>query len=268
MTGDNDNVQGMRDLAACYARELDAQFRTLNFFARHSGEIGRAHEHFLRSVLARFLPEHLRIGTGFAATSKWTSPQQDLMIYSPQSRPLLFQVGDCVVADDEAVRAFIEVKTTLSASELDDYLKKVLDLQQFTRGAKFFGLYAWDGPTLDTALERYWEFTRVNPASRRCDFPHLIYVRGKYLLLNRAEGQWWTPLRVMRLSSSSGQSDGEALLGLLGTLWYALQHEAGWPFWLRDWTEQSTLEPIQWPSDLQAAIQALLPGHPAPSMPV
>jgi len=71
----------MERVADHYAGELDAQFRTLNHFAAHAGEIGRAHETFLRGVLLRFLPEDLRLGTGFVASPEWTSRQQDILIY-------------------------------------------------------------------------------------------------------------------------------------------------------------------------------------------
>lgn len=113
MANPRNNVRGMRDLASSYARELDAQLRTLNLFADHAGEIGRAHEYFLRSVLSRFLPSQLHVGTGFASNATWTSSQQDVLIYAHAMRPLLFQVGDCVVADDEAVRAMPGLSRTV-----------------------------------------------------------------------------------------------------------------------------------------------------------
>ncbi len=260
-----DNVRGMRDLAAAYARELDAQLRTLNLFADHAGEIGRAHEYFLRSVLARFLPSQLHVGTGFASNAAWTSSQQDVLIYAHALRPLLFQVGDCVVADDEAVRAMIEVKTCLDSGDLTKYLDALPGIEEHSRGAaKFLGLFAWEGLSLDTTLERIWEFVRVAPSKRRCQLPDAIYVRGKFLLLDRSEGEWWGPMRVMRLGGPGSPSEGDALLALLGTMWYRLQYAgAAWPFWLESWPGDSKrLDVINWPADLQATIQALLPWAP------
>lgn len=93
--------KAMERIAEHYACELDAQFRTLNHFAAHAGEIGRAHETFLRGVLRRFLPEDLRLGTGFVASPNWTSRQQDILIYK-RDFTKLFEVGDCVVIDHDA----------------------------------------------------------------------------------------------------------------------------------------------------------------------
>ena len=71
----------MEGVAENYANELDAQFRTLNNFVSHGGEIGRAHEYYLRGVLSRFLPDNLCLGSGFIASPNWTSRQQDILIY-------------------------------------------------------------------------------------------------------------------------------------------------------------------------------------------
>ena len=42
----------MQNVAEHYPSEVTAQFRTLNHFVGHSGEIGRAYETFLRGILA------------------------------------------------------------------------------------------------------------------------------------------------------------------------------------------------------------------------
>jgi hypothetical protein len=62
--------EAMEKVAEHYAGELNAQFRTLNHFVAHAGEIGRAHETFLREILSRFLPKDIKIGSGFVATPK------------------------------------------------------------------------------------------------------------------------------------------------------------------------------------------------------
>ena len=111
----------MKQLADRYAEELTAQFRTLNLFAQHAGEIGRAHEVFLRSVLQRFLPGRLKCGTGFVADSRGVSKQQDIIVFDPMALPTLFEVGDCVVVDASSVSAIIEVKTCVdSVAAFDD----------------------------------------------------------------------------------------------------------------------------------------------------
>jgi hypothetical protein len=98
----------MLELARRYADELTAQFRTLNFFTLHGGEIGRAHEIYLRAVIERFLPRKIGAGTGFVASRDWVSPQQDIILYDQQDYPVLFQIGDCVVVDNNSVAALID----------------------------------------------------------------------------------------------------------------------------------------------------------------
>ena len=44
----------MIELADRYSDELTSQFRTLNFFVQHAGEIGRAHETYIRGVIESF----------------------------------------------------------------------------------------------------------------------------------------------------------------------------------------------------------------------
>jgi hypothetical protein len=122
----------MERIAGHYAGELDAQFRTLNHFANHAGEIGRAHETFLRGVLSRFLPDDLRLGTGFVVSPTWTSRQQDILIYK-RDFTRLFEVGDCVVIDHEAFVGTVEVKTDLGSSDsLAEAVELISDLNTTT----------------------------------------------------------------------------------------------------------------------------------------
>jgi hypothetical protein len=57
-------TQAMRGIAEHYVAELDAQFQSLNEFVKHAGEIGRAHESYIRGVIGRFLPRRWKIGSG------------------------------------------------------------------------------------------------------------------------------------------------------------------------------------------------------------
>lgn len=83
------NLDSIRQLAGRYSDELTAQFRTLNLFVGHAGEIGRAHEVFLRGALERFLPRRFACGSGFIASADHVSTQQDIIVYDAYSLPLL-----------------------------------------------------------------------------------------------------------------------------------------------------------------------------------
>jgi hypothetical protein len=144
-------------LADSYAAELSAQFRTLNLFVSHAGEIGRTHEAYLRNVIRRFPPEKYGIGTGFVASGRWISKQQDIIVYNQHDLPLMFKAGDCVVADLDATVGTLEVKTRLNNREdFSEAYTKLCDLYKQIGGLRFVGLYAWEGLNVDTALDTIW----------------------------------------------------------------------------------------------------------------
>ncbi len=144
-----------------YAKELDAQFRTLNHFVIHGGEIGRAHETFLRGILARYLPADLKLGSGFIASPDWTSRQQDILIFK-RDYTTLFEVGDCVVIDYESFVGSIEVKTTINSSpKFCAALELISDIKN--KVGRFQAIYAWDAISLELAIESIWKFVRKAP---------------------------------------------------------------------------------------------------------
>jgi hypothetical protein len=165
MSNDRVNTNGsqaMENVADNYACELDAQFRTLNHFANHAGEIGRAHENFLRGILSRFLPDNVNLSSGFVAAPKWTSRQQDILIHKA-GYSTLFNVGDCSVIDHRAFVGSIEVKTNINSSKA--FFEAVETQAEFKnqihRG--LHALYAWEAISIGKTLEAIWNFVRSNP---------------------------------------------------------------------------------------------------------
>ncbi|MBK8218917.1 MAG: hypothetical protein IPK71_34745 [Myxococcales bacterium] len=242
----------MKQLAERYAVELTAQFQTLNLFAQNAGEIGRAHEVFLRAVLERFLPKRLRCGTGFVASADGVSRQQDIIVFDPGSLPLLFEVGDCLVVDASAVAGTIEVKTRLdSMAVFGEAIRQVLEGRV---DAGFSALFVWDGLTLDTLLEYLWEQYRAARDLAVTVVPDVIYVRGRYLIFPNYDGRRRTPpLRVLRVGGGS-HTEGEALLTFVSRMWISgLQSKAQWPWWISEWHDRSSkiCEFVDWPEDLQ-----------------
>jgi hypothetical protein len=79
-------------------------------------------------VLRRHLPETLQVGTGFIVNRrKECSTQIDLLIVD-RSHPTLFKDGDLLIVTPSAVRAIIEVKTTLSGPQaIQEALDKLAD---------------------------------------------------------------------------------------------------------------------------------------------
>ena len=195
-------------------------------------------------------------------SERWTSTQQDIIIYTRHDLPTLFMVGDCVVVDKDAVAGVIEVKTTLKSKEkfLETYKKSSEIYNQFG-SSRFVGLYIWDGLKIDSMLSSIWEYIRENPPKNLHSIPSLIYVQSQYLLMHNLDGRRESaPFRLLRISKE-GLSEGQALLTLMTEIWMGgLQNFAKWPWWIEDWWRRvpEIQEFVQWPSDLQKIINKSL----------
>lgn len=249
--------QAMVNVAEHYARELDAQFRTLNHFVGHAGEIGRAHETFMRGILARFLPDDIRLSSGFIASPKWTSSQQDILIHK-RSFSTLFEVGDCTVIDHNAFIGAIEVKTNITSSR---QFREAIDTQALLRNQVNRGLlalYAWGGISYPKALDTLWDFVREHPTKNYGSMPDVVYVRGKYFLFANRDGDRQSPPYHVWHIEEEGITEGQALLGFVASVWkFGLSSILPW--WLLSWHEHLGMvaaksEEVQWPSDLKIAI--------------
>ena len=233
----------MLEVAQRYADELTAQFRTLNFFVIHAGEIGTAHETYLKGVISRFLPSKFAIGSGFIANPDWISSQQDIIIYSQLDYPTLFEVGECVVIDSDAVIGTIEVKTKYDKEKFLEAYKKLIKLSaDFNNSSCFTGLFIWEGPSLKTLLTAIWDYLDENPPKYWNCLPNVIYVRSKYLLLlNEAGESNDYPFRLLQISEEHSLSEGKiterlALITLISEIWNKKgQERAKRPWWLMNW---------------------------------
>lgn len=261
------NLESVRRLADKYAEELTAQFRTLNLFIGHAGEVGRAHEVFLRGVIARFLPGKLRCGSGFVASADHVTRQQDIIVFDQHVLPLLLEVGDCLVVDAEAVAATIEVKTRIdSATSFAEAFSKLVDLKRPNEPHPFVGLYAWEGPSLQLALDCYWDFLRTAPSPGLGRLPDAIYVRGGYLIAPNWDGALHTPPLLVFEASELGWSEGTALLSFIERMWIGgFQGHARWPWWMSGWrnSSEARFRHVPWPDDLKELVDAELAARAA-----
>ncbi len=262
MSGNDDGYSGpeaVANIAEHYAAELDAQFRTLNHFAKHSGEIGRAHETFLRGILTRFMPDDLRIGTGFVASPKWVSTQQDILIYKRDGAKL-FEVGECIVIDSHDVIGAIEVKTNLNGQHVQGTLEKIINCPGASR---MYGIYGWEGIEFDKLWKAVCEFIRRCPEKWFDRVPDVIYVRGKYFMRINRDGDRKSPRYLMWPVGEGGLTEGEALLGIVASIW-ACGLNRLLPWWLATWhkdlgTIYAKSKPVPWHDDILEAITKDLP---------
>ena len=251
----------MRKVAEHYASELNAQFRTLNHFVNHAGEIGRAHETFLRGILTRFLPQNIRVSSGFVASPTWTSSQQDILLHRKEYSTL-FEVGDCTVIDHEAFMGAIEVKTNLTSKRFLDAVEKQAQLRkQMRHPPGLFAIYAWTGVSYNTALKALWKFVRTGPSENFDAMPDVVCVLGKYFMRANRDGVWESPPYHVWHVKKGGITEGEALLGLVASMWKFGGLTSVLPWWLLSWHEHwgmvadKSLE-VPWPKDLKSSIMS------------
>jgi hypothetical protein len=93
----------------------------------HWGEDGRYKEAVLRSVIRRFLPSNISLGTGFVIDKQEDdkiaiSKQIDIIVYD-NTYPVLFSESDFVITTPANVRGIIEVKTKINSNP---NLKKII----------------------------------------------------------------------------------------------------------------------------------------------
>ena len=122
----------------------------------HWPTVGAWKETVLRSILRRYLPPNLQIGSGFVISKDGQSKQIDVLIYD-DSGPVLFRDGDLVIVTPYVVRAVIEVKTRIMAAELEGIVAKLDATARLLRAQPkhpppFFGIYSYEEEPLECDL--------------------------------------------------------------------------------------------------------------------
>lgn len=103
------------------ADEIVSKSERIELLIQHSQTKGNYREHLVRSILQKYLPNKYSVATGFIEGCK---RQCDILIYDSLNFSPFFCENDLVVVPLKAVRAVIEVKTTLDTNSL----KEALDL--------------------------------------------------------------------------------------------------------------------------------------------
>lgn len=113
----------------------------------HWGEEGRYKEAVLRSIIRRFLPENVSIGTGFILKKDGDeikiSNQIDIIIYD-NTYPVLFAEGDFLITTPANVKGIIEVKTRLDSSEVMDVVSKATNNGKVVKAEIFNGIFVYN----------------------------------------------------------------------------------------------------------------------------
>ncbi len=113
----------------------------------HWGEEGRYKEAILSSVIRRFLPKNMSLGTGFIIKKEnneiKVSNQIDIIIYE-NTYPVLFEEGDFLITTPENVKGIIEVKTNLSSSSINETVLKATSNGKLIAKEIFNGIFVYD----------------------------------------------------------------------------------------------------------------------------
>ncbi|MFY2764876.1 DUF6602 domain-containing protein [Arenimonas sp. MALMAid1274] len=152
-----------RAFVARFAEELTALSDRIGLAIGHTGTVGTYREQLLQSLLRRNLPERYHVATGFIHGC----PRQiDILIYDRVDYAPTFREADLVVVPREAVRAVIEVKTSLTKAELQKsitLMDQLAELDDLT--PPFFrGIFAFSCPLKPDDLHKIVvEFFTLSP---------------------------------------------------------------------------------------------------------
>lgn len=137
-------VERRRGYSASFANDLAAQSEQLGRLIRHGSTVGTEREELLRALLERHVPKRYHVATGFV---DGFDPQFDILIYDQIDFAPVFRTGNLVVVPSEAVRAVIEVKSTLDATNIDGALTHINGASLVSGSAPpiFRGVFAYEG---------------------------------------------------------------------------------------------------------------------------
>ena len=159
ISAESETKERRRRYAASLASELEAQSDQIADIVSHKTTTGGYRETLLRRLLERHLPTRHHVATGFIYGCE---RQIDLLIYDRTDHPVFFREGDLVVVHPEAVRAVIEVKTTLDSSALCEALDLMNDIGDLRLDGPpvFKAIFGFKGATEKTVADYLRRFYR------------------------------------------------------------------------------------------------------------
>lgn len=170
---------------------------------------GEYKEVALRSILRRHLPESMLVGRGFIVTQDSESTQIDILVID-RNKPTLFKDGDLMIVTPDAVRAIIEVKTSLrSPSEIKKALIKLGENKKKCKGIKdvWTGLFVYeDQPSQQEKILRcVGEAYKTTESSVNCVcYGKTTFIRywknGRHI--NSKDGPIWHLYQLQNMASA------------------------------------------------------------------
>lgn len=156
----------------------------------HWGEDGRYKEIILMNFLKRFLPNNIKVGTGFIKDGDNISTQIDIIIYD-SSFPLYFIENDFIIVQPKSVLAIIEVKSNPDRNTIAEAVFKASKAGEIIRENKIFnGLFIFgeanNNPSVSSKLlkrPRDGEFKKslLNALTKRNAINHIVSNDGAFI---------------------------------------------------------------------------------------
>lgn len=151
---------------------LENEGRYFSSLSDHQGEKGRLNETHLKATLRRHLPEKFGLGTGFIVSSKTINnkdnPQIDIVIYDKVTNAPLYQSEAFGVFPVESVYGYIEVKTTLTKSELASAFKANVKIRNIASSGDKVYLYG-----TSTLSPRFYLFAYKSSVTAKTTIKHV-----------------------------------------------------------------------------------------------
>ncbi|MFB7881865.1 DUF6602 domain-containing protein [Brevundimonas diminuta] len=150
-------AEAARAFASRFAHDLVVQAEDIGLLIHHAPTKGAYREELLRTLLQKHVPSRFHAATGFIFGQR---EQLDIVVYDQVDYAPLFRQGDLVVVPQEAVRAVIEVKSNLTAAELQSALGHLRDAVPGNHGGPpiFKGVFGFRGATYDTLAKTLSSF--------------------------------------------------------------------------------------------------------------
>ena len=120
------------------ARNLQSDFEKLSSKIEHNGLKGTVREEKLKDYISNLFPTKYAIGNGIIVDANETqSKQQDFIIYDNFNSPKLMETETVQVIPIESVYATIEVKSTLTITELEKSIKNIESVKKLEKTKPF-----------------------------------------------------------------------------------------------------------------------------------
>lgn len=163
-----------REYLATFTNELLAKSRRIDLLLGHPGTVGSYREELLRALLNQLLPSQYEATTGFI---EGCPRQIDIIVWDAGAYSPLFREQGFVVVPLAAVRAVIEVKTTLTSGTLKQAMDILWDVfrNRMTSTPIFKGIFAYE-----TNIKDADAVARTMRAFYQSDGPYGVRHRHQY----------------------------------------------------------------------------------------